>query len=244
VAANVSPTVSHCVTANDAAAEIVQVNSVTDGDTVVLTDSRRVRIIGINAAELDKKSERVLRPAAIAAKAMVQQALKHNPSLQLIKGSEPQDQYGRTLAHLVLPNGESVAARLLTTGLAAATAVSPNIRCADQFLQLEAQAREQKLGLWKQENNPWFANGEDTRQLRGFHILTDTVRSVKRQRNRWRIRLSGGAEVYSNLHIQAAAEWLALPGQSVTVRGWFSRRNGISGVRLHHLGNLQINTPQ
>jgi len=50
-----------CATSSSAKPESVQIQKVSDGDTVVLSDGRKVRIIGINAPELSKKTELALR---------------------------------------------------------------------------------------------------------------------------------------------------------------------------------------
>jgi len=241
-----STSVAHsgCDFRDTANAETVQIQSVTDGDTVVLSDSRRVRIIGINAPELDKPSERALKTAAAAAKAKIEKSIEQNRTVRLVRGVEDLDRYGRTLGHVILSNGDSVAASLLSAGLAAASAVAPNTRCATQYLQLEAKARQQQLGLWQQTNNPWLATHRNTNTLQGFHLLTDTVVAVTRQRKRWRLRLSGGAEVHGALNLLSAPQWHAMLKQTIAVRGWFSRRAGVSSVRLHHPSNLNILSQQ
>ena len=58
-----------------------------------------------------------------------------------------QDAYGRLLRYVMLPSGEHVNATLLRHGLATAIRAFPYSRHA-AFLQLEAQARTARRGLW------------------------------------------------------------------------------------------------
>ena len=79
-----------------------------DGDTVRLKDNRRVRLLGINAPELRRKNhpgEALAIEARNALRALVEQ---HSYRAGLRFGSERDDRYGRTLAHLyVIPGSEA-----------------------------------------------------------------------------------------------------------------------------------------
>jgi len=202
------------VQSGNAVREQVQVQHVTDGDTVVLSDSRRVRLIGINAPEMKRNIERSMHPQATAARDLINAEIRANPSVQLVIGNEAEDQYGRTLAHVLLATGENLATILLARGLAAATAVSPNTRCASYYQRIEAAARVQLRGVW--------------------------VVAVKQHRKEWILRLKGGAEIMATPELMPASNWQQLNQQTVEVRGWFSRHNGKTRVRLHHPSNLSV----
>jgi len=218
--------------------ERVTVEAATDGDTVVLKDGRRVRIIGINAAELSKKSERALKQEATEARDIITSLISEADYLTLVYGNEAQDRYGRVLAHLLLPNGQSLASEVLARGLAAATAVSPNTRCAEHYYRIERAARGQKKGLWQHTDNPWFGNNVGTNSIQGFHILTTQIKSITLKRSRWHIELTNDVMVYSNLSLISESESKEWVGKNVEVRGWFGRRNGRTSVSLHHRQNL------
>lgn len=220
--------------------ERVRVEGVTDGDTVILDDRRKVRIIGINAAELSKKSERALKADAIAARDLIAELVAEADYLTLVPGDEQQDRYGRVLAHLLLPNGRSLATELLARGLAAATAVAPNTRCAEHNHRIESAARGQGKGLWKHQDNPWFAHNISTNSIQGFHILNTHIESITQKRNGWQIELANKVRVYAKpklINEPDANQWI---GRPVEVRGWFGRRDGHVSVTLHHPSNLTL----
>lgn len=223
-----------------ASSEQVSIDSVTDGDTVVLSDRRKVRIIGINSAELSKTSERALKADALAARDLISQLVAETDYVTLVPGDEPKDRYGRVLAHLLLPNGRSIATELLARGLAAATAVGPNTRCAEHNHRIERAARGQSKGLWQHRDNPWFANNIGTNSIQGFHILSTRVESIQQKRNSWHIELANDVLVYAKRDLieeQAVQSWV---GKRVEVRGWFGRRDGRVSVNLHHPSNLVL----
>jgi len=227
-----------CALPDNAAREWVDVERVTDGDTIVLTDRRRVRVIGINSPELSKPSERKLKAEAEAAREIASELIQSSDRVQLVHGDEAFDRHGRTLAHVLFSDGSSLASELILRGLAAATAVSPNTRCAAHHRALELNAREERRGLWQHADNPWHATADDKRRLAGFHILTDQVVNVKQTKRNWRLQLSGGAIVNGTKSLMSESEWQALANQTITVRGWFGQQNGKPIVRLHHLANL------
>ncbi|MBN1992128.1 MAG: thermonuclease family protein [Anaerolineae bacterium] len=119
--------------------ETATVAQVVDGDTIELTDGRRVRYIGINTPERDQP--------------YYQEATEANR--QLVGGKEAQlefdqetfDKYGRTLAYIWV-EGTMVNLTMLKEGFANAFTVPPNVRYEEQFREAEREAREAGRGLW------------------------------------------------------------------------------------------------
>ena len=83
--------------------EGVTVRHVLDGDSVILTDQRQVRLIGINAPEFGKDG-RPDEPLAAAARDRLRE-LVQGKNVRLVLEEEQRDHYGRWLAHLQLPDG-------------------------------------------------------------------------------------------------------------------------------------------
>ncbi len=220
--------------------EVVQIQSVTDGDTVRLTDGRRVRIIGLNAPELQKRSEKKLLAYAQLAKQRLENWISTADSVRLVPGAENYDRHGRTLAH-VLINGEySVAANLIAEGLAASSAVAPNTRCATAYRYLEDKARQHKRGLWSSDNNPWYTTQKPVQTIVGFHIAHAKVIDLSRTRTGWQLRLQNGIVVNAKSSRLAQSYANELIGKRIEIRGWFSRYKGTTQVRLHHTSNLAV----
>jgi len=58
------------------------------------------------------------------------------------------DQYRRTLAYVILDDGNFVNAELIKGGYAVVLTIPPNVRHTDEFLRLQRKARRQDKGLW------------------------------------------------------------------------------------------------
>ncbi len=119
--------------------ETATVAKVVDGDTIELTDGRRVRYIGINTPERDQ-------PYYEEATETNRQLLEGR-GVQLEFDVDTFDQYGRTLAY-VWSNGVMANWEIVNRGFANAFTVPPNVRYEEQFRQAEREAREAERGLW------------------------------------------------------------------------------------------------
>jgi micrococcal nuclease len=119
--------------------ESVAVAAVIDGDTIELTDGRRVRYIGINTPERNQ-------PYYAEATDTNRQLIGGN-QIQLEFDVETFDQYGRTLAY-VWANGQLVNFELVQRGFANAFTVPPNVRYETDFRSAEQAARDAGRGLW------------------------------------------------------------------------------------------------
>lgn len=122
--------------------------NVVDGDTIdVVIDGRefRVRYIGIDTPEtVDPR-----RPVECFGREASQQnrELVEGKTIGLEKDVSETDRFGRLLRY-VWVNGEMVNARLVEEGYATASVFPPDVRHAELFAALEADARSQGRGLW------------------------------------------------------------------------------------------------
>ena len=122
--------------------------NVVDGDTIdVLIEGRelRVRYIGIDTPEtVDPR-----RPVGCFGREASERnrQLVEGRAVGLERDVSETDQYGRLLRY-VWVDGQMVNAALAEEGYATATAYPPDVRYAELFAALEAEAREESRGLW------------------------------------------------------------------------------------------------
>jgi micrococcal nuclease len=121
--------------------EVVRVKRAVDGDTLELTDGRRVRLVGINTPE-KKEKEPLHAEAAAALKELAEGA-----QVTLEFDEERTDQYDRVLAYVfkgeLFVNGE-----LVRRGLAYCYTWEPNTAHQDELITFQRQARGARRGLW------------------------------------------------------------------------------------------------
>lgn len=143
--------------------EYYHIERVVDGDTLKLSDGRRVRLIGVDTPEYHY-SKKLLRDSKRNHRDIKSiQALgkkAYNFTRQLCEGkkvrfeedAEARDKYGRLLAYAYLEDGTFINARILEEGYGQVMTIPPNVKYADKFFKLERRSREEGKGLW--------ANGE------------------------------------------------------------------------------------
>ena len=136
--------------------ERVEVTQVFDGDTVLLADGRKIRVIGVNTPELGHHNRPVEPLAALAQETLIQLLLevevdrrKTLPVSALLRvGGDLKDHYGRTLGHLFSLSGINVTSRLLVDGLGFHVAIPPNLWFADCYFAAQQKARGIAVGVW------------------------------------------------------------------------------------------------
>lgn len=153
-----------CLLAAAVPAGAETVRHVVDGDTLILTDGRKVRLIGVDAPELHDdtgRNERTARRARIdprkvnaaarAAKRYLREQLEgRDVALEADPAASATglDGYGRTLAYVRRKDdGFFINAELISQGHALAFTKFP-FRYTQDFKEREAQARRSKQGLW------------------------------------------------------------------------------------------------
>jgi micrococcal nuclease len=141
--------------------DAVFVERVVDGDTLKLSGGERVRMIGIDTPEMHE-SQKLLRDSrksgqdsktiqALGRKSYAfTRSLIEGKTVRLEFDVEKRDKYKRLLAYVYLPDGTFVNAQIVKQGYASLMTYPPNVKHADEFLELYRQARDRKLGLWKE----------------------------------------------------------------------------------------------
>jgi len=136
------------------------VSRVVDGDTLKISDGRRVRLIGVDtpevhySAKLLKDAERSRRDIAAIQElgkraAAFTKNLCERKRIRLAYDIEKRDRYGRTLAYVYLEDGTFVNAKILEEGYGQVMTIPPNVKYADYFLRLQQEAKQSNKGLWK-----------------------------------------------------------------------------------------------
>ncbi len=165
------------------------VKEVFDGDTIILSDGRIVRLTGINAPEYGMY---FFEEAGQALRAMV---LDKEVSLE--KDVSDKDKYGRLLRYVY--TGELfVNLEMVKRGFANCYTYPPDIKNTEKILEAERYARNRKLGLWEESkiNNikieiHYDARGNDNTNLNDEYVIIKNTGAAPIDINGWTIKDSG-----------------------------------------------------
>lgn len=130
---------------SEAPREEAKVERVIDGDTIELTDKRRVRYIGMDTPETvdPRKPVECFGKEASAEN----NRLVEGKTVELEKDVSEKDQYGRILRYVYV-DGLFVNDYLVRQGFARVSTFPPDVAHESQFVAAEKEARENNRGLW------------------------------------------------------------------------------------------------
>ena len=222
--------------------EKVTVNHVIDGDTIILSDDRHIRLIGIDTPEIGYDGHRS-EMGADEARNYLDRLLKTNNKIFIIYDQQRKDHYQRTLAHLFLQDGTSIQSLLLKRGLATTLTIPPNLDMLDCYQASSLYARQHHIGLWalhKYQPTPVTALSA---VHPGYRIVIGTITRVGENKSAIWLNLE------NNMTIRIARDDLKyfdsfhlnhLEGKQLAVRGWLYFQNGEYRMRIRHPVDIDI----
>ncbi|UCE38120.1 MAG: thermonuclease family protein [Thermoplasmata archaeon] len=149
--------------------ETFDVSEIIDGDTIRLSNDKRVRLIGINAPEKDQ-------PYYDDATEKLKELIGDGP-VKLKKDVDDEDQYGRWLRYIYV-NKTFVNLEMVKEGCAIAYEFQPNVKYSEEFKEAEGEAREAGIGIWVPSSFSITisilnadAEGDDTKNLNDEYVV-------------------------------------------------------------------------
>lgn len=222
-----------------------------DGDTVALDDGREIRLVGIQAPKLPLGQNNFTPwPLADIAKAEIKK-LCMGKKVNIFTPNTSSDRHGRTLAHLVVDDGQSkfwLQGEMLARGMARVYTFSDNRVLAAEMLKLERGARKNSIGIWE---NPFYkiVHQNKTEGLIGTFQLVEGVvlnaevvgkRAYLNFGKKWRTDFTitiekPGLKIFSSANVDINS----YKGKLVRVRGWIRSKNGPM-IEVTHPEQIEI----
>jgi|GEM_PF-373094 len=211
--------------------EVVRISSIHDGDTLTLSDGRKVRLLGVNATEVAREGrpdELFAKQAKQAARAFLNKAKR----TELLTDTEIKDHYGRWLGHIYNESGESLEQHLLQLGLGYHVAIPPNLSLVECLDQAEQHAQDNQLGLWSSKG----ISPVKAKLIRrgGFQRVRGRVTTANTGKH-WRMELDNYLTVmlYSEHQHRFSRKWFErLQGKNVEIQGWVYKSKGEWRMKL------------
>lgn len=214
------------------------VSKVFDGDTLLLQNGLKVRLLGINAPEVEGR-HKPAEPGGDAAKTGLTEILAEE-KIRLQPDLEKKDKYGRTLAHVFAHDGKHINLELVKRGLATVSIYPPNLAYTDQLLLAQREAETAERGLWrlKAYQTKSFVAIDDT-NYRGWHRVIGRVAAVKNGRKYSYLEFSPRFGVaIANQFLPLFPDLNRYVGNEVEVRGWISRKRQHFTMFVRHPSSI------
>lgn len=218
-----------------------QVDYVYDGDTLVLENGERVRLLNINAPEISSRY-RDGEQGGEAAKQWLKQQIGKAP-VYLRFDKEKRDKYDRLLAHIFLKDGRHLNAEMLKQGLAALTVHPPNLLYADKLQAAQQHAINDKAGIWDGQAYPLkqVHAALPTSERRGWQRWQITPKQIKATRSQ--IWLMAGDRLSLRIkkdHLPLFSAPESYLNKTLEVRGWLSRRGNDYFIQVLHPSAIAV----
>ncbi len=128
----------------------LRVKYVIDGDTIVLSNDRHIRYIGINTPEVERKGKHPQKGEPNGKEAKVyNKKIVLGKTVRLELDQKKEDQYGRSLAYVFLENNRFVNLEMLEKGYAFFIQGKKNKKYSAELLKAQQRAMMKKTGMWK-----------------------------------------------------------------------------------------------
>jgi endonuclease YncB( thermonuclease family) len=199
--------------------ERVRVAKIYDGDTLTLSDGRKVRLVGINAAEMGRNGQPD-QPLARRAQQVASTFVRQSDRIELLLDAQSKDHYGRWLGHIYNDDGKNLEQHLLQQGLAYHVAIPPNLTLAECLAKAEQQGRDARLGVWSDQG----LSPVKAKHIKhgGFQRVQGQVTAVQAGKH-WRLELDKKiiVMIYSEHQHRFTQTWFErLQGKNIEVQGW------------------------
>lgn len=133
-----------------------KVRYVIDGDTFILQNNQRVRMIGINAPEIgNRKYKKKSQAHGQASKSHLKQLIEKKEVTLKEGGNDQFDRFGRRLSYVYLPDGTFVNQKMVEDGYAEAYRKFP-FEYKNDFIEMERRAQAAKRGMWTDKEPGWM----------------------------------------------------------------------------------------
>jgi endonuclease YncB( thermonuclease family) len=216
-----------------------RVEKVYDGDTILLSDGRKIRFLGVNTPEVAGRNK-AEEAGGEQAKAWLKQQLEHK-KVALQGDVEKQDKYQRTLAYVFTEDKRHINLELVKRGLAAVNIYPPNLKYVDALLAAQQTAEQAGLGLWGDEEyapQPFQNLNDDN--YHGWKRITGQIRSVKQTARNSYLQFS------DNVAVQVDNQFAGLfpplqsyVGKTVEARGWVHKSRDRFALLVRHPGEIK-----
>ncbi len=215
--------------------------SVYDGDTIKLKNGERVRLLGINAPEVESYFQQAQDGGQSAKQWLTKKLANHDVLLEY--DVEKRDKYQRLLAHIYLQDEEHINKSLLELGLATLVVIPPNIKHSDELMNAQNKAMNQNLGLWSLSRYQpiTVAPSELVKLKKGWQRFIVQPQTLSESRKYVRLHVSKNLTLrFKKTSLDLFPELSSFLNKKVEVHGWAARKAKSYSILVQHPSAISL----
>ena len=220
---------------------LYSVTKIYDGDTVLLDNHLKVRLLSINTPELERYNK-LGEAGGERARERLRRLLS-GQKVRLEKDLESQDKYQRTLGHIFTADGLHINLEMVKSGWATVNIHPPNVNYSQAMLIAQQEAQVLQLGLWGMADyQPKRIATVLEKRPYGWQRLIGTIHSAEMKRKYVYL----GVDVdklmvrIPRANLSFFPDVMTYIGKEVEIRGWVSRRGKTRSVLVRHPSALLV----
>lgn len=236
-----------CISKSLSAPEHATVKWVYDGDTLLLTDKRKIRIIGIDTPEVKHHQQKAQAYGAKAREALRELLNEYDYKVILRYEKERLDKYSRILAHVYTLDGINISSWLLENGFARTMSIPPNVDLADCYKKSETIAQDQSLKIWRLKSHNIKPAETLGRRIKGYVRLKGKINKIIKHKKTLVMELDSTTKSHiqikikkSNLQYFKLLDPDKLWGKSVEIAGILKNRRNKRTIYLDHPSQINV----
>ncbi len=216
------------------------VKKVFDGDTLLLTNGQKIRLLGINTPEVAGPNKRA-EAGGEEAKSWLKRRLE-NKKVRLEGDVETQDKYRRRLAYVFAEDKQFVNKELVRLGLATVNIYPPNLKYVGTLLEAQNAAEKGAAGIW---GNTVYASQPfqslSAENYHGWKRISGQIKSVKSTHKYSYLIFSESVSLrIENSSLTLFNGLKEYVGKTVEARGWVNKNRDRFILLIRHPGDLKL----
>jgi endonuclease YncB( thermonuclease family) len=232
------------IIAVDAGVTYYAVEKIYDGDTILLNNGQKVRLLGINTPEVAGRHKNA-EQGGEEAKAWLQQRLQRK-KVRLEADVEKHDRYQRILAHVFTEDKQHVNLELVRQGLATVNIYPPNLKYIEALLMAQHLAEQEQLGIWAYPDYaPQAFQSLNNKNYKGWKRITGQIQALKGTKKYIYLQFSDSFSLRIDRKAQDLFPALqGYVGKNIEARGWISKSKDRYVLNLRHPADLILKYDQ
>ena len=216
------------------------VKKVYDGDTILLSNGKKVRFLGINTPEVEGRNKS-LQAGGEEAKQWLGRKLR-NKKIRLEKDIEKRDKYGRLLAYIFTKDNEHINLELVKKGYASVNIYPPNLKYTDELQKAQQFAEQKQLGIWGySEYHPKQVSQITGSSFKGWQRVVGKIKNSRQTRKYNYLNFNNTfALKIDRKTLTLFPDLDSYIGKKVEIRGWISRHKKRYSMFIRHPSAIKV----
>ena len=215
------------------------IKKIYDGDTLLLSNGKKIRLLGINTPETEGRYKSA-QAGGEEAKVWLKKRLADH-KIRLDYDVEKKDKYSRLLAHIFTEEDQHINLELVKLGLATVSIFPPNTKYTKVLLEAEQHAEDTQVGVWQREEySPKKTQRLNSSNYKGWQRIIGKIIDIHHTRKNSYLKLSDSFSLKISKRSSGLFPDLeTYKDRQIEVRGWVNKKKDTFSMFIRHPSQIK-----